>query len=190
MSCTKKNGWTDRDAVWDAELGGPRKTGVYNARVLFGALLGTAGWLEGNSASKTCRNYPQRFSFPNKTTTTTTTTTTATTILQPLYRTTCVRRQTQLTTGGLRLSKVLLPPCPWWWQLAHSDQGGDARVLHTGVTCTISVPLPNKCKKKSRGNWLTRVCLKIMYSKPLKLYNTRKVYDTFQLSQSIVFYLY
>jgi len=28
---------------------------------------------------------------------------------------------------------------PCWWQLAHSDYGKDARVLHNSTTCTISI---------------------------------------------------
>ena len=43
-----------------------------------------------------------------------------TTVLRPLYRTTCIGRHRQLRTGGFCWSKVLLPACPCWWQLAHS----------------------------------------------------------------------
>jgi len=67
--------------------------------------------------------------------------TTTISILRPLYRTTCISRHPQLTSGGLRLSswsKVLLLACPCRWQLAHSDQGEDARVLLNGVVCTVS----------------------------------------------------
>jgi len=61
----------------------------------------------------------------------------------PLYRTTCISRHSQLRTGGFCWSKVLLPACRCWWQLAHSDYGEDARVLLNGVTCTVSVPSTN-----------------------------------------------
>ena len=40
-----------------------------------------------------------------------------TTILQPLYRSTCVRRHLQLTAGGFCWCKVLLPACLCWLQL-------------------------------------------------------------------------
>jgi len=46
--------------------------------------------------------------------------TTITTDLQPLFRSTCVSKHPQLRTGGF-CCKVLLPVCPCWWQLAHSD---------------------------------------------------------------------
>jgi len=54
--------------------------------------------------------------------------------------TTCVSWHPQLRTGGFCWSKVLLSACPCWWQLAHSDYGEDARVLLSGVTCTIAAP--------------------------------------------------
>ena len=47
-------------------------------------------------------------------------------------------QQPQLRTGGFCCSKVLLPA--WPRQLVHLDQGEDARVLLSGVTCTVSVP--------------------------------------------------
>ena len=40
---------------------------------------------------------------------------------QPLYRSTCVSYHPQLRTGGFCRSKILLPACPCWWQLLHSD---------------------------------------------------------------------
>jgi len=63
-----------------------------------------------------------------------------TTVLRPLYRTTCVSQHPQLRTGGFCWSKVLLPRRPCWRQLAHLDYGEDARVLLSGVTCTVSIP--------------------------------------------------
>jgi len=46
----------------------------------------------------------------------------------------------QLRTGGFCWSRVLLShvACPCWWQLARSDEVGDARVLLIGVASTIS----------------------------------------------------
>ena len=41
-------------------------------------------------------------------------------------------QQIHNTTGRFCSSKVLLPTCPYWWKLAHSDYIVDARVL--GVT--------------------------------------------------------
>jgi len=67
------------------------------------------------------------------------TTTTTSTVLWRLYRTVCVSQQPQLRTRGFSGRKVLLPACPCWWQLVHSDYGEGTRVLNT-VTCTISVP--------------------------------------------------
>jgi len=55
--------------------------------------------------------------------------TTTTTILRPLYRATCVSWHRQLRTGRFCCRNVLLPACPCWWQLAHSDYEEDARVL-------------------------------------------------------------
>jgi len=44
-----------------------------------------------------------------------------TTIFWPLYRTTCISQHPQLRTGGFCWSKILLPVCPCWRQLVHSD---------------------------------------------------------------------
>jgi len=72
-------------------------------------------------------------------TATNTTTTTTTTILWPLYGITCISWCPQLRTAVF-LSKVLLPACPCWRHLAHSDLEEDARVILNGSTCTISIP--------------------------------------------------
>jgi len=49
-----------------------------------------------------------------------------------------VSRHSQLRTGGF--SKVLLPACSCWRQLAHSNLAEDAIVLVSSVICTICVP--------------------------------------------------
>ena len=49
-------------------------------------------------------------------------TTTTTTILQPLYRTTCISQHLQLRTGRFCWSKVLMPMCCCWRQVANLDQ--------------------------------------------------------------------
>jgi len=41
--------------------------------------------------------------------------------------------------GGFCWCKGSLPTCPCLGQLAHLDQGEDARVLLNGVTCIVSV---------------------------------------------------
>jgi len=46
-----------------------------------------------------------------------------------------------LGTGRFCWSTALLPACPCWRQPVHLDLGEDARVLLTGVTYTISVPI-------------------------------------------------
>ena len=66
--------------------------------------------------------------------------TTTTPVLWPLQRTTRVSRHPQLRIGEFCWSKVLLPACPCWRLLAHSDYREDARVLLKRGTCTISVP--------------------------------------------------
>jgi len=43
----------------------------------------------------------------------------STTVLQPLCRTTCLSQHPQLRTGGFCQSKVLVPACPFRWQLMH-----------------------------------------------------------------------
>jgi len=43
----------------------------------------------------------------------------STTVLRPLYRTICISQHPQFIIGGFCWSKVLLPACPWWRQLAH-----------------------------------------------------------------------
>jgi len=60
------------------------------------------------------------------------------------YRTNCISRHPWLRTRGFYWSKVLLPACPYWWQLARLDYGEDARVLLNSVICTVSVPFPPK----------------------------------------------
>jgi len=57
-----------------------------------------------------------------------------TTILRPLYN-----WRTQSGTGGFCCSKVLPRARPNWQELAHSDEGEDARVLLNSVTYIISV---------------------------------------------------
>jgi len=47
-------------------------------------------------------------------------TTTGTAAFTPLYIT-CVSQHPQLRTRGFCWSKVLLPTCPCWQQLSHSD---------------------------------------------------------------------
>jgi len=63
---------------------------------------------------------------------------TTTAIWQPLYRTTCVSQHPIEELEDFAGAK-LLPTCPCWWQLAHSDYGEDTRVLHSDVTCSISI---------------------------------------------------
>ena len=67
-------------------------------------------------------------------------------VFRPLYKTTCVSRHPQIRTGRFCWLKVLLPACPCWWQQAHLDEGEDPRVLLTGVTCTVSIPLAKESK--------------------------------------------
>jgi len=60
-----------------------------------------------------------------------------------VYRTTCVSGHPQLRTGRFCCSKVWLPTCPCWRQLAHPDLQEDIRVLLNavnGATYTASVP--------------------------------------------------
>jgi len=45
-----------------------------------------------------------------------------------------------LGCGGRCWSKVLLPTCPYWLHIVHSDWGENAQVL-IGVTYTVSIPI-------------------------------------------------
>jgi len=91
-------------------------------------------------------------------------TTTNTIILRPLYRTICVSRHSQLRTGGLCRSKVLLPTCPCWQQLAHSDYGDDVWDLLNGVTCTISIPSQSILYKNVHNDLTRHTASTSMYS--------------------------
>jgi len=51
-----------------------------------------------------------------------------------VYTSTCVSQHPQLRTGGFCWSKVLLPACPCWRHLAHSNYGENARVFLNDVT--------------------------------------------------------
>ena len=73
-----------------------------------------------------------------------------TTVIWPLYRTTCIGWHPELRTGGFCCSKVLLPACPCWQQLAHSYYAVDTncclycicigRHCFSSVTCITGVP--------------------------------------------------
>jgi len=55
-----------------------------------------------------------------------------------IMRVTCVSLHPQLRTGGFCSSNVLLPACPCWQQLVHSDYTEDAIVSLNDVTYTVS----------------------------------------------------
>jgi len=61
-----------------------------------------------------------------------------TTTLRPLHRRPALASPPpQVRTGGFCCSKVLLTACPWLWQLAHSDDREDARVLNSVTTLSL-----------------------------------------------------
>ena len=62
------------------------------------------------AATYDTKNEPSKFGFLSDNNTTT--------VLLPLYRSNCVSQHSQLRTGGLCWSKVLLPVCLYCWQLA------------------------------------------------------------------------
>jgi len=47
---------------------------------------------------------------------------------------------TPVKNWTILLEQILLPACPCWRQLAHSDSGEDARVLLSGGTYAVSIP--------------------------------------------------
>ena len=56
------------------------------------------------------------------------------------YHVTAINQHSSWKTGVFYWSRVLLPTCPCWRQVAHLDLGENARVLLNGVTCTLCVP--------------------------------------------------
>jgi len=123
-----RNGWTDRNAVSVVDSGGPKGTlappGEYEWTVHL--------WQRCGLVSD---YFDHLFTLL-----------TATAII--LYGSTCVSRHPQLWNGRFCWSKVLLPACTCWWQLAHSVYGEDHRVLVSGVTYNISIPLTTNWKLK------------------------------------------
>jgi len=78
---------------------------------------------------------------------------TTTAVLWSLYRTACVSWQApELRTGGFCWSKILLPACPCWRQLVHSDWGGDTSLVVLPAPSPYHIP-------RSERLWIMRTGL-------------------------------